>query len=173
MSQGSAQFYAHQTTPVDTFAKPRYDRHPHSHPPPNRQSCRPHLPRKVCPSHAPLQLCHWNPKWNTPYHQRNATTSGKKYLFPPINRHPTFPAAVFFDLTNQFNSVSLPVLALPQWSSCQYGHLPSARTSTRWSSFPVRALGKCLYQYWHGYSLPKLVNSIYKKENTSEFEYGY
>ncbi len=39
--------------------------------------------------------------------------------------------------------VPVPVLALP-----------------RWSSFPVRALGKCLYQYWHGYSLPKLVNSI-------------
>ena len=85
----------------------------------------------------------------------------------------------------------------------QYGRLPSARTSLgnaamkfisssgtcqvpvpvlalpRWSSFPVRALGKCLYQYWHGYSLPKLVNSIVlwkncdKKENTSEFEYGY
>ena len=33
--------------------------------------------------------------------------------------------------------------------------------------------------YWHGYPLPKLVNSIVlwkncdKKENTSEFEYGY
>jgi hypothetical protein len=58
--------------------------------------------------------------------------------------------------------VPVPVLALP-----------------RWSSFPVRALGKCLYQYWHGYLLPKLVNSIVlwkncdKKESTSEFEYGY
>jgi hypothetical protein len=47
----------------------------------------------------------------------------------------------------------------------------------RWRSFPVRALAKCLYQYWHGYSLLKLVNSIVlwkncdKKENTSESEY--
>ncbi len=39
--------------------------------------------------------------------------------------------------------VPVPVLAMP-----------------RWSSFPVRALGKCPYQYWHGYLLPKLVNSI-------------
>jgi hypothetical protein len=52
--------------------------------------------------------------------------------------------------------VPVPVLALPQWSS-----------------FPVRAIAKCLYQYWHGYPLPKLVNSIVlwkncdKKENTS------
>ena len=40
--------------------------------------------------------------------------------------------------------VPVPVLALP-----------------RWSSFPVRALGKCLYQYWHGYLLPKLLILLY------------
>ena len=39
--------------------------------------------------------------------------------------------------------VPVPVLALP-----------------RWRSFPVRALAKCPYQYWHGYSLPILVKSI-------------
>ena len=49
---------------------------------PNCQPCRPHLPQKVCPSHAPLQLCRWNP---------NAPTSGNIYLPPPINGHPTFP----------------------------------------------------------------------------------
>jgi hypothetical protein len=68
-------------------------------------------------------------------------------------------AAMEFISSTGTCQVPVPVLALP-----------------RWSSFPVLALAKCLYQYWHGYSLPKLVNSIVlwkncnKKENTSEFE---
>ena len=79
-------------------------------PPPDRQPCRPHLPRKVCPSHDPLQICHWNPKWNKPYHQHNdnaKTTSGKIYISLPQSTG-ILPsrAAVLFDLTNQFNSVS-------------------------------------------------------------------
>ena len=88
-----------------------------------------------------------------------------------IQRHRHLPsartsignAAMEFISSTGTCQVPVPVLALP-----------------RWSSFPVRALGKCLYQYWHGYLLPKLVNSIVfwkncdnKKENTSEFEYGY
>ena len=52
-------------------------------------------------------------------------------------------AAMEFISSTGTCQVPVPVLALP-----------------RLSSFLVRALGKCLYQYWHGYSLPKLVNSI-------------
>ena len=82
------------TTPTSTLStnstKTSTTRHPHHHPSPNRQPCGPHLPRKVRPSHAPLQLCHWNPKWHKPCHQHNATTSGKINLPPPIDRHPTF-----------------------------------------------------------------------------------
>ena len=40
------------------------------------------------------------------HHQHNAITGEKISLSPPINRHPTFPGAVFFDLTNQISSVS-------------------------------------------------------------------
>jgi hypothetical protein len=68
-----------------------------------------------------------------------------------------------------------------QYWQCRNGvHLPVLEMNSITAMLIlVRALGKCLYQYWHGYSLPKLVNSIVlwkncdKKENTSEFEYGY
>ncbi len=78
----------------------------------------------------------------------------------------------------------------------QYGHLPSACTSIgnaamefisrtgtcqvpipvlalpRWSSFPVWALAKCPYQYWYGYSLPKLVNMLVPKHANYQYQYG-
>ena len=93
----------------------------------------------------------------------------------------------------QYGHGSIPVLGIDRcpyrYWHCrdgvhfQYGHLPSARTSIGIAAMEfISSTGtwqECLYQYWHGYSLPKLVNSIVlwkncdKKENTSEFEYGY
>ena len=64
-------------------------RHPHIHPLPKPQPRHPHLPRKVCPPHAPLQLCRWNPNWNKPYHQHNATTS-KNYISPSPNQQASY-----------------------------------------------------------------------------------
>ncbi len=112
-------------------------------------------------------------------------------------------AAMEFISSTGTCQVPVPVLAMRDGVHFQYGHFPSARTSIgiammefisstgtcqvpipvlalpRWSSFPVQALAKCLYQYWLCYLLPKLVKSIVlwkncdKKEKTSEFEYGY
>ncbi len=86
--------------------------------------------QKSCLSHAPLQLCHWDPQWNQPHHQHNAANKGKYISLSQSTGCIPTHAAIFFNLTYQFNSVSRKAFLMSLLNhSLKCSHSPPSSTN--------------------------------------------